>query len=184
MKFKPGQLIKKFKAKNGKEVVIRTIKYGDLKLVLNYINKLIEEDTFIMTNEKKSFKEEKNWIKKRLDEMKKGKGITLISGCDKKIVGISQLDPGSGDRSPHVCNFGIGVLKKYRSLGIGKEMTRQIITIAKKMKFKIILLGVFANNEVAIRLYKKLGFKQVARLPKIFLYKGKYVDDIWMVKKL
>ncbi|MEM5834891.1 MAG: GNAT family protein [Candidatus Aenigmatarchaeota archaeon] len=41
-----------------------------------------------------------------------------------------------------------------------------------------------ANNKVAIKLYKKFGFKQVARIPKIFIYKGKYVDDIWMMKKL
>jgi ribosomal protein S18 acetylase RimI-like enzyme len=90
----------------------------------------------------------------------------------------------SGERSPHVCELSISVLKPYRNLGIGKKLIDLLISFGKTLNFKYIFLGVFANNKIAIKLYKKFGFKQVARIPKIFLYKGKYVDDIWMMKKI
>jgi ribosomal protein S18 acetylase RimI-like enzyme len=181
--FKSGRIIKKFKAKDGREVVIRTVKYSDLRQTLSYINELVAEDTFILVCRKKSLREEREWLKKSLKGMKNGKEVVIVAEIDKKIVCCSNLKKLS-DRSPHVGEFGISVLKQYRNLGIGKEMVKQIIEISRDMKFKIILLGVFANNKAALSLYKKFGFRQVGRAPKIFLYKGKYVDDIWMMKKL
>jgi ribosomal protein S18 acetylase RimI-like enzyme len=50
----------------------------------------------------------------------------------------------------------------------------------KDKEIKIITLRVFSTNKSAIDLYKKIGFKVVARLPKRNYYKGKYVDDLVM----
>ena len=41
----------------------------------------------------------------------------------------------------------------------------------------------FAHNEGAIRLYRRLGFAEEARLPRAFkLADGSYYDEIMMVK--
>jgi len=46
------------------------------------------------------------------------------------------------------------------------------------------LLEVYVNNEPAIKLYKKMGFKRVARIPKHIQYKGKLIDEFIMQLEL
>ena len=83
----------------------------------------------------------------------------------------------------HVGEFGIAIKKEFRGIGLGSFLMREIIQLAKtelKPKPKIIKLGVFANNKPAIALYKKMGFKQVAVLPRHLEYKGNLVAEIIM----
>lgn len=49
---------------------------------------------------------------------------------------------------------------------------------------RIIYLGCFANNVVALNLYKELGFMEYSRLPEGIFYKGTYTDSINMFKKI
>jgi len=62
-----------------------------------------------------------------------------------------------------------------------------IIELAKKEfnpKLKIIQLRVYINNKSAINLYKKMGFKIVAKMPKQIQFKGKLIDEFIMLKYL
>jgi RimJ/RimL family protein N-acetyltransferase len=43
-------------------------------------------------------------------------------------------------------------------------------------------LAVFSTNANAIKLYKKLGFKQEGRCPRDMIIGGKYADSILMYK--
>ncbi|MEK7104349.1 MAG: hypothetical protein AAB842_03045, partial [Patescibacteria group bacterium] len=45
---------------------------------------------------------------------------------------------------------------------------------------KIIELGVYEGNNPAIALYKKMGFKVVAKIPNRIQYKGKLITKIIM----
>jgi len=181
MRFKPNQRIEEFTAKNGKKVLLRIIKKGDTLQLLKFINALAAEDTYILTT-KKSLKEEKQWVEDVLKKMKKGGKVVVVAEVGGKIIGNFMIHQ-STERSPHVGEFGISVLKKYRNLGIGNKMMQTFIKLGKRMGYKQFILGVFGNNKKAIILYKKYGFKEVARLPKFFLHKGKYVDDILMMRK-
>lgn len=61
---------------------------------------------------------------------------------------------------------------------------RETIKLAKKElkpKPRIIRLSVFANNKPAIGLYRKIGFKKVASVPKQLQYKGRLIDEIIML---
>ena len=71
--------------------------------------------------------------------------------------------------------------KDYRRLGVGTVMMKRLLEIGKKDKdIKVIYLDVYAVNKPAIRMYKKLGFKQVARLKNRAKYKGKLIDQLIM----
>lgn len=45
--FTTGKIIKKFKTKKGKEIVIRYLKWEDLDELTRYVNDLSKEDTFV-----------------------------------------------------------------------------------------------------------------------------------------
>jgi ribosomal protein S18 acetylase RimI-like enzyme len=87
-------------------------------------------------------------------------------------------------RQNHVGNLEICIRDSYRGIGLGKYLTKKIIGLAKKnLRPKFIRLsGVFSTNKLALALYKKLGFKKVARIPKQINYKGKLLDEIIMMK--
>lgn len=83
--------------------------------------------------------------------------------------------------------FAIGIAQGYRGIELGKYLMSGIIERAKKEfkpRIKIIQLEVHANNKAAIGLYKKMGFRQFAKLPKQIQHKGRIDDELIMIKFL
>lgn len=57
------------------------------------------------------------------------------------------------------------VFEKFRGQGTGNKLMEHVIEKAKKMKCHKIILETNVEREVAMKLYKKFGFKLEARLP-------------------
>ena len=55
----------------------------------------------------------------------------------------------------------IVVKKSYRHKGVGQKLLEELIKMAKESGFDTINLEVNSQNEPAINLYKKLGFKEI-----------------------
>ena len=101
-------------------------------------------------------------------------------------MGKTQISLEEGPQN-HIGGLGIAILKDYRGIGLGKYLLGEILELAKeklKPKPKIIKLSVVSVNKVAISLYKKMDFKEIARIPKQFKYKKKIYDEIIMLKNL
>lgn len=181
--------IKTFEAKDGKKILIRTLTRNDLnraKDFANYINSIIRERDFILWKKLVSLKEEKEFLKNRLKDIRRKKVFTLIAEHGNKIVGIADIKLKEGIQD-HIGGLGISVLKEYRGKGIGFTLMETLIDLAKRNlhpKPKTIRLSVMETNKVAINLYKKVGFKKVAKIPEQFQRKGKLVDEIIMIKHL
>ncbi len=180
--------MKTVKMFNSKKILIREISRNDLKRTkdfLNFINSLVKEDAQILYNKRVSLKEEKEWLKKEVSEVKKRKRVVIIAEDvkNRKIVGICDAQLRKY-RQSHVCELGISIRKEYRGIGLGKFLMKSCIQTAKeRLKPKIFRLSVFSTNKIAINLYKKLGFKKVARIPKQLQYKNKLVDEIVMIRE-
>jgi ribosomal protein S18 acetylase RimI-like enzyme len=173
----------------GKKIKIEKLSQKDLKLTkefLNYINSLIEEGAQIVFNKKFSLKEEEKWIEEQIKNIKKKKQIALVAKDKNGVVGITDIKLKRG-RQEHVGEFGISIRKEYRGMGLGEYLMKKVLSLAKKElkpKPKIIRLFVFSTNKIAQNLYKKMGFKIVAKIPKQIQYKGKLVDEIIMIKEI
>ena len=171
---------------SGKKIKIRKLSKGDLRNVKkfqDFINSLIEEEARILFTKKFSLKEERKYLEEQLQRIKSHKTVFLVAECDNKVIGTTGIDLHRG-REMHVGEFGITVRNGYRRIGLGKHLMKEIIKLAKKElkpKPKIIRLSVYPNNKPANSLYKKFGFKKVARIPKQIQYKGKLLDLIIMI---
>lgn len=147
-----------------------------------YINSLIKEDAMILVNTKKSEKDEIEWLKGRIKEVRKKKTVYLMAQYNDKIIGACHIAL-ERERKSHIGELGIAIKNGFRGIGLGKYLMGKIIKMAKtelKPKPKIIELEVFEGNKPAIALYKKMGFKQVARIPKHIQYKNKLISEIIM----
>lgn len=177
-----GKIVFQGVTKKGKPIVVRYPKKSDAKAMWAYINKLSKEQTYILfQGEEIAFKDEEEYLKKMLEKIKKKKAVQLLVFSNSMLVGISEVN--LRDRAiAHEGVFGISVLEEYRGEGIGKKFMEQVLKEAKQNlpQLKIVTLGVFSNNLLAIKIYKKFGFKEYGRLPEGILYKGKYLDHIYM----
>jgi ribosomal protein S18 acetylase RimI-like enzyme len=66
-------------------------------------------------------------------------------------------------------------------VGLGTELTKAFVEVAKEHGFEILRLSVFATNKRAFHVYKKCGYKECGKLSHdIKFLDGTYTDRILM----
>ena len=164
----------------GKGITLRNPRMNDVKSLLDFVNLLVKEDAPILVNKKATLKEEIAWLKDRIKFIKKNKLHFILALDKKEAIGNVEIRKGNW-RQSHVATIGISVKKTYRGIGLGKLLTKKAIEIAEKdPEIKVLTLSVYEPNKIAKRLYEKMGFKIIAKLPRRSLYKGKYADEYVM----
>lgn len=94
---------------------------------------------------------------------------TYVFEENREVLGTyyirtNQLGPGD-----HVCNCGYMVSAAARGRGIATAMCEHSQEVARELGYKAMQFNfVASSNEGAVRLWKKLGFAIVGRLPKAF----------------
>ena len=111
---------------------------------------------------------------------------TFVFEENGKILGTYYLKTNQAGPGSHVCNCGYMVSSKARGKGLGTAMCEHSQQAAKELGFKAMQFNFVAStNEGAIRLWEKLGFETVGKLPKAFNHPAKgYVDALVMYKWL
>lgn len=182
--FTPGTVVNEFTSKKGNKIVLRFASEQEAPLLTEYINTLSREDTFItFSGEQLSLESEQKFLKNMAEKIKKGDSFMLFGFNDDLLVSVGHVER-LGKRSKHVGEMGISVKQEFRGEGIGAEMIRTMLEIAKRISLQMIQLTVFSPNDVAKRLYDTLGFNEVGKIPKKSLFHGELVDEIIMVKFL
>ncbi len=177
-----GKIIFNGKTNGGVVFSIRYPREDDASLMCDYINILSKEKTFIrFQGEKISFEEEKKYLNQQIKNILEKKAVMLFVIVENKIIGIANLCTNERVEN-HVGAVGISVLNEYRNKGIGATLMKLMLEEAQKniSHLKIVTLGVFSNNQVAIDLYKKFGFKEYGNLPEGIFYQDTYVDHVLM----
>lgn len=182
----PGEIVYRGISDKGIGYILRYPKIEDLPDLLEYINELSREESFILFQGKQlTLEEEKEWLEGQLKKMEEGVGITLVVEIEGKVVGDAEVDM-KANAEAHVGSFGIALAKEYRHQGIGRVFMEKIIEEAIKNLegLKIVILGVFEDNPIAKKIYEEFGFKEYGRLPKGLLHRGEYISHIQMYKEV
>jgi L-amino acid N-acyltransferase YncA len=111
---------------------------------------------------------------------------TFVAEENGDILGtyyIKTNQPGGG---AHVCNCGYMVSSAARGRGLASSMCEHSQQIARSLGYLAMQFNFVAStNEGALRLWTKLGFETVGRLPKAFNHPVQgYVDAMVMYKWL
>jgi L-amino acid N-acyltransferase YncA len=95
--------------------------------------------------------------------------ITYVCVVDGEVLGTYYLKTNQAGPGDHVCNCGYMVSAKARGLGLATAMCQHSQLIAIELGYQAMQFNfVAASNEGAVRLWHKLGFETVGRLPKAF----------------
>ena len=155
---------------------IREASGSDAEKMLHYNNKVGGEtdflsfgaDTFNISPEKEA---------RFLDRLKNSKkNLMLIALDGDDIVANASIEGNRIERYSHRAEISITVLKDYWGKGIGSELMSRLISFSKDAGYKSIYLDVRADNERAISLYEKFGFKSIGYYSKYFKINDKFYD--------
>jgi ribosomal protein S18 acetylase RimI-like enzyme len=111
---------------------------------------------------------------------------TFVCEEHGRILGTYFIKTNQAGPGDHVCNCGYMVSSTARGRGLATAMCEHSQTIARALGYLAMQFNfVVASNEGAVRLWKKLGFATVGRLPKAFRDpRGGYGDALVMYKWL
>lgn len=86
-------------------------------------------------------------------------------------------------RRRHVAGLGMVVRDDWQGKGIGTALMRSAVDMADKwLNITRLELEVYADNEPAVRLYKKFGFEIEGTLRQHSFRDGEYVDSYYMAR--
>lgn len=174
-------IYKRFKLADSRTVTFEELEEKDLAEVVKVLNSVIREDVYLLFNEEiTDMEEERRWY---YDRMKAGMTY-LVARVNRKVVGGASIEPKRAKQS-HIVVYGVFIKNEYRSLGIGTELTKAMIKIAKKRGFEIMELIVYASNPRAKHVYEKCGFREIGMMKKgVKMRDGTYTDEIFMTLNL
>ncbi len=167
-----------------KRLIIRYPRKGDVGAMLQYINTLSSEQTFVrFQGEKLTIAQESKYLNGLIEKIENNKAVQMLAFLDKDLVGVADIEMGDKVEK-HIGALGISIAKEFRGKGIGKMLMETILreAIQHLPQLRIITLEVFANNPLALSLYRKFGFTEYGRLPQGITHKGKLIDRIHMYK--
>ncbi|MCL5438378.1 MAG: GNAT family N-acetyltransferase [Patescibacteria group bacterium] len=183
---KQGRVVFEGTTKKENKIVIRYVTRYDAPEMRRLINEISKEKSFIrFQGEEISVEEEEKYLKEELNKVEKGTAVKLHAFFEDKLIGVADIHLRDKVEN-HEGTFGIIVAKEFRGEGIGRLLMEFALKEAEKelLGLRIITLGVFGGNDLAEKMYKSFGFKEYGRLPEGILRRGKYIDHVFMYKKI
>ncbi len=165
-----------YQLENDLKVTIREAEVRDAFEIVNLLkaaatesaNMLFSDDDFDVT-----VKEEEKIIEMFI---KNKNAMMLVAIVEDKIIGIGTIDGQRYKNVIHNCEVALTIKKDYWGKQIGSTMMKSLINSARAIGKTNITLSVKSDNLPALKLYEKLGFKNVGLYKNYFYIEGKYYD--------
>lgn len=99
--------------------------------------------------------------------MERPPGATVVAvGADGAVLGTAKMGPNRPGRGDHVGTASFMVSPAARGLGVGRALGEHVVAWHREQGFRGIQFNaVVETNEVAVRLWRSLGFEVVGTVP-------------------
>lgn len=104
----------------------------------------------------------------------------------QELLGAFYLKPNWPGRAGHVANAGFIVMPEWRNRGLASLLGAVMLDYAKELGYRSVIFNlVFSENQVARRLWEKLGFRVLGVIPgAVRMNDGQYQDALIMFRSL
>ena len=137
--------------KNGKEAVLRNGNAIDGRAVLEVFNLTHKETDLLLSYPDENHFDSEQEAQYLEEKTKSLNEIEIIALVDNKVVGTAGIEAvGINHKVKHRAEFGVGILKEYWGLGLGKALTEACIQCARDAGYLQLELNVVSENERAI----------------------------------
>ena len=162
--------------RDGRKVRLRPGGTADAESTLRNVNRVGEEEVYIMVEEVPSLEEERRW----LSAFDGGRNVLFVAVADGEVIGAADCHAGAFRKDRHVGGVGISIQDGWREVGLGRRMMERVLEWMRVRGFAKAELAVFATNHRARRLYESLGFVEEGVRRRHVRIRGEFVDEILM----
>jgi RimJ/RimL family protein N-acetyltransferase len=164
--------------RDGGTVIVRRATPEDAETHIANTHSIAGERVYMMTE---TFARSVEEIRQQFRDADPRSALWLVAELDGRVVGGANVARGRWSKSAHTADLGVALLPGARGRGIGDALLREGIEWARSVGIRKLKLGVFASNERALALYRKLGFVEEARLKDEVVLDGRPTDEVLMV---
>jgi putative acetyltransferase len=162
------------------EFIIRPINAGDGKGI-NELRRMPGVFENILGIPSERIKRNEDFIANMDSNTHEFVAVTKNSSGDETIIGAAGLTVYANHRMRHSGSIGIMIHKDYQNMGVGTALMNALIDVADNWLMLVrVELTVFEDNERAIHLYEKFGFKKEGVKKLAGIRNGKYVNELMM----
>ena len=145
------------------DVVVRPIRDEDWPAVFRIIDEVVRDgETYAYPEDVTADSARELWVERP-------PGLTVVAERDGRILGSAKMGPNRPGRGDHVGTASFMVAADARGLGIGRLLGEWVVDRHRRAGFAGIQFNaVVESNEVAVGLWRSLGFEVVGTVPGAF----------------
>jgi len=162
-------------------IVIRKATVNDAPQVAAVMNAVISEGKYTLFDRPVSQEEERTFISSRSD-----RSAVFVAEIDGMIVGVQSIDlfADFAESVRHVATMGTWLCPDVRGRGIGRLLAEESFSFARTNGYTKIVIQVLADNESALRFYRKLGFTDIGIARQHVKLGDQFHDEVYLEKFL
>lgn len=161
------------------EIILRNAAEHDHDKIWQIIHEVIKKgDTYVFSPDSSRERMLDYWCSEHCH--------TYVAEIGDAIAGTFIIKDNQPDLGSHVANASFMTSSKHSGKGVGTAMGKFALKEAKRLGYESMQFNIVVKtNDVAVRLWKKLGFQIVGEVPDAFLHKEQgYVNAFIMWRKL
>ncbi|MGO4820541.1 MULTISPECIES: GNAT family N-acetyltransferase [unclassified Flavobacterium] len=171
--------------KDGRKVTIREALVDDAANFLECLKEYIPQSEFIPKLEHEinlSIKDKGDLINSYSEI---SNSILLVAEFNNQIIGNIDLTGSSRKVMEHTAVIGMGMKREWKNTGLGTALLTAAIDWAKENSIlQMLWLQVYNENNLALGLYKKMGFEESGTIKNFFKHGERYFDNVTMTLKV
>jgi ribosomal protein S18 acetylase RimI-like enzyme len=94
-----------------------------------------------------------------------GKTVVYVAQVEGRLAGSYYLAPNFPGEAGHIANAGYMVHRDFRRRGLGRGLIEHSIATAGELGFDALMFNLVQEENPSHRLYERLGFEIVGRVP-------------------
>ncbi len=153
--------------------MIRLATENDLIDILPIYNHAIEFTTAVFEYRPHTLEMRRDWFR-----TKQAASIPVFVAVERdRVVGFATYGPfRAWPAYKYSVELSVYVDVAARRQGVGTELVRAVVTDARARDLHVVMAGITADNDVSLRLHRRLGFVEVAHIPQVGYKFGKWLD--------
>ena len=139
--------------------IIRTTTEDDVPALSALVTAVARERAFLGSTDGFPAEQTRGY----LAHLQQSNGVALVAVDGERLVGWLDIAPGPFEGLTHYGRLGMGLSPDARGRGLGQRLLEHALDEAFGKGFERIELEVFASNERASALYRRVGFVEEGR---------------------
>lgn len=148
--------------RSGKRVLVRPLQRNDEAALLRYFNEIPAEERIRFFRETSA---DPAVVAERCRHIDPTRALAVVALEGQEVVADGSLHPAVERMKSHVAQIRLSVHPKLRGVGVGRAVVDELLTLAPHMGIAWVDAEIARGEEVAQRIFRSIGFREVGILP-------------------